>query len=371
MNTGQSEELRAGRDWWDGIPTTDTVVPIIDPTAMSREDLNKAVVHSLESIGLVVWRSPNMETSLRERMQRLMAKFFALPEAAKKATVNAAFQGGWTPEFTEKPVDISDFINSLAPDQRPFTPTFPKDPKERYMCGVGPRRSATRFPVLTPPTRILPGHEKWHSVMGKWGSNMMRDAEMILDAYAGHYGLDRHRVFRLKYGAHIVAPTSTNLLKYSPQTVVADTHADMGVLSGHEPSVAVLYRPKTAERKGWLVMKPCGGLIVWTRDGRRLRVAVPPGCRLFQAGFQFTHITDGRVLSGMHQVIVPPAAEELVKLAHEHEAGVQRISATIFIHLDADTRIVVPEVFRTPGKDYPKIWAGKTDMDVLDKIFAQ
>lgn len=44
------------------------------------------------------------------------------------------------------------------------------------------------------------------------------------------------------------------------------------------------------------------GLHVWLADGRRLPVAIPPGCLLCQAGKQLEWLTGGRVKAGMHEV---------------------------------------------------------------------
>lgn len=44
------------------------------------------------------------------------------------------------------------------------------------------------------------------------------------------------------------------------------------------------------------------GLHVWLADGRRLPVAVPPGCLLCQAGKQLEWLTGGHVKAGMHEV---------------------------------------------------------------------
>jgi hypothetical protein len=44
------------------------------------------------------------------------------------------------------------------------------------------------------------------------------------------------------------------------------------------------------------------GLSVWLADGRRARVAIPPGCLLVQAGKQMEWLTGGAVAAGMHEV---------------------------------------------------------------------
>lgn len=345
---------------YKALPTTDGMIPVIDPRIMTREEFRAAVADSLERTGLVILRSEHSDAALREAMQLGTAKFFASPVSVKRQTKTKNFQGGWTPPYTESPVDQRRFVIKLNADQRPYWENLTDDDKERVMFGVGWRPAHTRFPGLMPPTRIMVGHEEWCRTMNRWGKNMLSDTDMLLDVLAEHYGLPA-KVFSTKGGAHYVAPTGTRMNRFYVGKVVVRLHSDMGLLTGHEKSIA--YFSKSGK------IAPCGGLIVWTADGRRVRVVVPEGCRLFQAGMQLEYVTGGKIRAGMHQVVIPPEAQALIDEANMNGEDVWRITATLFPHFLGDKKIRVLKPFRVKGKKYPTIFAGELDEATLRKIF--
>ena len=351
---------RAFEKEYRGLPTTERLIPVIDPTTMSYGEFCRAVTSSLEETGLVILRSAHADPALREEMQLGTAQFFALPKRIKAKTETARFQGGWTPPYSETPVDQAGYVISLDADQRPFWEDLTDDDKERVMFGIGWRPASSRFPDLMPCTRIMVGHEKWCDTMNRWGESMLSDTDFLLGALAQHYDLSPE-VFSTKGGAHYVAPTGTPLNKFKVGKVVVRLHADMGLLTGHEKSIA--YFSKSGRKA------PCGGLIVWTKAGKKIRVVVPDGCRLFQAGHQLEFLTDGRIKAGLHQVVIPPEAAALIAEANRCGEDVWRITATLFPHLLGDMQISVLPPFREEGKEYPTIFAGKLDMDTLIAIF--
>ena len=346
---------------YQALPTTEGLIPIIDPReARSGAEFCAAVADSLERTGLIILRSEHSDPALREAMQIGTARFFASPVEVKRQTVTQNFQGGWTPPYTETPVDQRGFVIGLDADQMPYWENQTDDDKERVMFGIGWRPAHTRFPGLTPPTRIMVGHEEWCRTMNKWGKNMLSDTDMLLGALATHYNLPA-KAFSTKGGAHYVAPTGTRLSKFYVGKVVVRLHPDMGLLTGHEKSMA--YFSKSGR------IAPCGGLIVWTKDGRKVRVVVPEGCRLFQAGMQLEYVTGGRIKAGMHQVVVPPEAQVLIDEANTNGEDVWRITATLFPHYLGDKKIKVLKPFRVKGKKYPTILAGELDETTLKHIF--
>lgn len=354
-------DLREFERRWNALPTSDTLFEPIDPDRLKPDELAIRVAETLEETGIVVIRSSAANGAVRDALQQEVGKFFALPDEVAAKTQTRDGQGGITPEYTERPQDQAAFIAALDEANRPFPEQYRRDPKKRLMLGYGPRRPSTHFPRLLASTPILPGFDRLDELKDEWGDSMMVDAKRILAAYARRYQLDPS-VFDLSFGAHFVAPTGINLRERPPSTVAAGLHSDMGVLTGHERSMAYFNDDHR--------LVACGGLVAWTRGGKMFRVVVPEGYRLFQAGMQLEWITDGRVLAGMHQVVVPPSAKALAAQAAAANAQVSRVTSTLFFHYDADRKASVPEVFRTPGKTYEEIYLGKLDDEVLDKIFA-
>ena len=85
-------------------------------------------------------------------------------------------------------------------------------------------------------------------------------------------------------GAHLLAPTGTDLQKYDVGTTLAGFHYDISLMTVHGKS-------------------RFPGLYIWLRDWTRVAVKIPKGCLLIQAGANFEHITGGYVLSGYHEVM--------------------------------------------------------------------
>lgn len=85
-------------------------------------------------------------------------------------------------------------------------------------------------------------------------------------------------------GAHLLAPTGSDLEKNEVGAVFAGYHYDISFLTIHGKS-------------------RYPGLYAWTRENTKLQCKVPEGCLLLQAGKTFEHITGGYVLAGFHEVM--------------------------------------------------------------------
>jgi isopenicillin N synthase-like dioxygenase len=92
-------------------------------------------------------------------------------------------------------------------------------------------------------------------------------------------------------GAHLLAPTGSDLLRYDVNETLAGFHYDIAFLTVHGKS-------------------RYPGLYIWLRNWKRIAVKIPKGCLLLQAGTSFEHITGGYVLAGYHEVVY---AEETKK----------------------------------------------------------
>jgi isopenicillin N synthase-like dioxygenase len=122
----------------------------------------------------------------------------------------------------------------------------------------------------------------------------------------------------MRFGAHLLAPTGSDFVKYGAEgTVLAGYHYDLNFLTVHGKA-------------------RFPGLFVWTRDGRRLGVAIPEGCLLVQAAKQFEHLTAGHVLAGFHEVVVSKPTVAAIEAARAAGRSLWRASSTLFAHIASD-----------------------------------
>ncbi len=355
----------AFEDRWRQLPTSSELFGPVDPEKMERKQFCREVVDCFERYGIVFMTAPKTDEELTDDMMRAMGQFFAASEAVQRQTITENFQGGLLPEGTERPDpdEQASHFARLSPENYPFPTPNDRDMfKKRFMVKVGDAPPMTRFPGLTPATKIIAGHERLYELCARWGNRMLPRMRILLDAYAEYYGLSPTS-FPTYHGAHFVAPTGSDFVQYRPGTVIADVHGDMGFVTGHDPSKVVFGDN--------LELRPCGGLVGWSSDGRLFRVVVPKGTQPWQGGFQFRHMTGGRVHAGMHQVIVPPEAADIADEARRRGTTAMRTTGTIFCHGTADEKARVPDVFRQPGIDYEDIYLGDIDERVLKKIELQ
>ncbi len=349
---------------WRRLPLSTDLFGVVDPGKMSPGQVRREIAHCLETFGIVFLATMQDDDALSDDLMRAMGAFFMSPDHVQRETITENFQGGLTPEGEEEPDTEEQQRHEalLAPENYPFPTDLFADPKKRFMCKVGDAPAMTRYPGLTPATKIIKGHERLYELSAKWGDRMLRRARFILDSYAAHYGLDPSE-FPTHHGAHFVAPTNIDFTRHAPGTVAADLHGDMGFVTGHDPSKAIF--------GDTLELRPCGGLIAWSSQNQLFRVVLPKRAQPWQAGFQLREKTGHRVLAGMHQVLVPPEAAALADEARQRGTTVSRGTETIFVHGTADEIATVHPVFRQPGMEYEEPFLGEYDDRVLRKIFGQ
>jgi isopenicillin N synthase-like dioxygenase len=121
--------------------------------------------------------------------------------------------------------------------------------------------------------------------MNCWGFKMFNAIEVIAEMAALGMGVARDTfIKRMKGGAHLLAPTGSDLEKNDVGAIFAGWHYDISFMTIHGKS-------------------RYPGLSVWTRDWQKRAVKIPEGCLLVQAGMSFENITGGYVLAGFHEVI--------------------------------------------------------------------
>jgi len=121
--------------------------------------------------------------------------------------------------------------------------------------------------------------------MDKWGYKLLNAVNVVAEMAAIGMGIQKDTwVKNMEGGAHLLAPTGSDLVKNDVGAIFAGFHYDIAFLTIHGKS-------------------RYPGLYVWTRDDTKLQVKVPNGCLLLQAGKTFENITGGYVHAGLHEVI--------------------------------------------------------------------
>ena len=201
---------------------------------------------------------------------------------------------GATPEYIEKARDHSEKLAllNLAEEDKPVSPLEPVfDAKWRFMWKIGerPEGASDDFPQVTPAQ-----FPEWETKMNKWGSKLHSAIFTVAEMAALGMGIDYDAFTkRMEGGAHLLAPTGSDLEKNDVGAIFAGFHYDISFMTIHGKS-------------------RYPGLYVWTRDWKRKAVKIPQGCLLLQSGTSFEHITGGYILSGFHEVVYADATKEAV-----------------------------------------------------------
>jgi isopenicillin N synthase-like dioxygenase len=189
--------------------------------------------------------------------------------------------------------------------------------------------------------------------MNTWGSKLLQAGFTAAEMAAFGMGLDMDTFSRrMQGGAHLLAPTGSDLERHSIGTTLAGFHYDIALLTVHGKS-------------------RYPGLYIWLRDWTKVAVKIPKGCLLIQAGSTFEHITGGYVLSGYHEVIYSEETKAAAdKVKEEIKEGknrvLWRVSSTLFSHMRYDTDISpLPELESLYGKEQGKKYKKMTAYEKL------
>ena len=255
----------------------------------------------------------------------------------KDARPEYSYQAGVTPSFVELPRDHCEKIYHLDSDNKAHKP-LGKDPKFRYMWKLGDIPINTNFSDVNSHHVIPDNFPGWDIKMNNWGNQMLSTVKTITELLAIGLDLDKNYFKnQSKYGAHLLAPTGIDVSKYPIDTIVAGYHYDISFLTIHGKS-------------------RYSGLYIWTREGKKILVKVPPGCLLLQVGRELEYLTGGYCMAGFHEVIINKEAKELLN----KRKSPWRVSTTVFYHMDSDSILQPIERFRNVKtlKKYPKIIQG-------------
>jgi isopenicillin N synthase-like dioxygenase len=135
--------------------------------------------------------------------------------------------------------------------------------------------------------------------MDNWGCKLLQAGSTAAEMAAIGMGLDKNTFTKkMEGGAHLLAPTGSDLLRHDVGTTLAGFHYDIAFLTVHGKS-------------RW------PGLYVWLRNWKKVPVRIPKGCLLLQAGSSFEHITGGYVLAGYHEVVYADDLKRAVENAKD------------------------------------------------------
>lgn len=199
---------------------------------------------------------------------------------------------GATPEYIEKARSHREKLAALnlAPEDTPVSPLEPVlDAKWRFMWKIGERPDGAKddFPAVMPEQ-----YPEWERKMNTWGEKLHTAVFTVAEMAALGMGIEKKAfTSRMEGGAHLLAPTGSDLVKNDIGTIFAGFHYDISFMTIHGKS-------------------RYPGLYVWTRDWKKKAVKIPPGCLLIQSGTSFEHITGGYVLSGFHEVVYSQATKD-------------------------------------------------------------
>ncbi len=278
------------------------------------------------------------------------------------------------------------FVDRLSEGNLPFTipgSDYP-DHKGRFMdhlitrTGRKPRervgvlQADGKTSVVADERNIIPAQlsaklrDSWREIMNEFGIMMLEPVTRVSQMLAKGLGLrEDYFTSLMNDGHHKIAPTYASYWEdRKPGTVQAALHQDIDVFAIHAQGTH-------------------SGLFVYTENGERLEVRVPPGCFLVQAGRQLYlrmrsmerkgEITTRPIKAGWHEVVVTPDAVEKASAAIDEIHSVLgdydlsdreklkkvrrlyreclRISCTLFYHFGDDTQIVygLEDGFREEG----------------------
>jgi len=242
-------------------------------------------------------------------------------------------------------------MKSYKPEDKPQSICPPElDAKWRFFWRVGEKAFDDK--MIDPPKTLPKDFPEWETTMDKWGHLMLDSVFTVAEMVAVGLGLPPKSFNdRLKGGAHLLAPTGSDLDRYKQGTVFAGFHYDLNFLTIHGKS-------------------RFPGLFVWLRTGEKIPVAVPDGCLLLQAGIQIERLTGGYIPAGYHEVIYTDKTYESYIRAKQLGKPTWRVSSTLFSHIryDVDLQPLGKFATREACDKYPTIKAHDQVMEELRAI---
>ena len=183
--------------------------------------------------------------------------------------------------------------------------------------------------------------------MDTWGNKLIDAVKIVAEMTAIGMGANKSLFTQhLDGGAHLLAPTGSDLMKHEVGDIFAGFHYDIAFLTIHGKS-------------------RFPGLDVWTRKDKKMKVKVPEGCLLLQAGRTFQYITGGYIHAGMHEVTYTDALEIAKNKALEEGKSTWRVSSTLFSHFRYNVQTPLQELSHLFSDRQAELYPKKTVFDIL------
>lgn len=336
-------------------------LPVIDIEQFMNRDNNndtdvitascKVVADCLHKYGVLVIRDPRATSSDNDTFLNMMESYFESTDFTTDARPNLGYQVGVTPPLQEKPRNHCQRVLDIKENNRPITLCPPElDKKSRFFWRIGPRPTHTQFDELNATPVIPASHaSQWESTMNMWGGKMLDAIHEVVTMVAVGLDLPPSTLLdKMKFGPHLLAPTGSDFNKYDTvDTVLAGYHYDLNLLTIHGKS-------------------RYPGLYIWLRSGQRVKVCVPDGCLLVQAGKQLEYLTGGYILAGFHEVVITSETVECIQKERANQKSLFRVSSTLFAHTASDEmlcNLLLPNATTTNTTEdnimyYPPVLAG-------------
>ena len=120
-------------------------------------------------------------------------------------------------------------------ENKPVSPVEPIfDAKWRFMWKIGerPANAADNFPQVVPKD-----FNDWEQKMDNWGNKLINAVYQVAEMSALGMGLEKKAfVDKMKGGAHLLAPTGSDLIKNEVGSIFAGFHYDIAFLTIHGKS---------------------------------------------------------------------------------------------------------------------------------------
>lgn len=331
-------------------PITMDTFPIVDLTEFLKTGEKNAecdkISSLLEQYGILIIKDPRVHQEDQDTFLDMMENYFEQDEEKKLNDIKKelSYQVGTTPTGIEKARNHCSKVAKLADGNQPVTLCPPEvDPKWRFFWRMGTQPKETAFKQLNADPVLPPAFPQWETVMNKWGGLMLAAVTTVAEMTALGYDMPKDEFTkRMNHGPHLLAPTGSNFYKLGKKdTVMANYHYDLNFLTIHGRS-------------------RFPGLYVWTRDGNKMAVKVPPNCLLVQTGKQAEWLTGGKILAGYHEVVVSDRTMTFIEKAKAEKRSLWRISSTLFSHIASDQDLEPIGKFANDEANtkYPKTKAG-------------
>ena len=326
------------------VPNFDLEAYIKNPA--ENQKLCEDIAESFHKFGAVAIKDPRVPFQKNEVFLTMMEKYFL---SRSKMIENGAkiddifpehgYNVGLTPEKLEKARGHQKFIDSLINENLPKTPQpTPKDCKCRFMYPLNEREEA--ISEIDGAVFIPQDIPNFKTTMDGWGNSMMDSVNLVSEMTAQGLGFEKNFFTnKLQGGAHLLAPTGSDLTKYEKNDIFAGLHYDFSFMTIHGKS-------------------RFPGLYIWLRTGEKIPVSIPDGYLLLQSGKELEMMTGGYIPSGMHEVYYDQKCSDKVQSMDSKE-NIWRVSSTVFAHLNNDTDLAPVGKYRTKEsiEKYPSMTA--------------